>query len=134
MELCAPLFPRPSHTILLPIQLTRGLAKSQDTQQHDALTRMEQLKTVMEDSAHCMVCERPLTTNGLLIPFYRSVWERDAVIVSDICSRMPRIDTNAPPLFRYPNGVITCTSCMKDPTVCPKTGTHFKTRVLKRNK
>ena len=36
--------------------------------------RMEQLKTVMEDSAACMVCERSLTSNGLLIPFYRSVW------------------------------------------------------------
>ncbi|EGD72544.1 hypothetical protein PTSG_00567 [Salpingoeca rosetta] len=81
-------------------QLTKGLARSENTQLHKERMMLHQQRVVMdEEHAKCMVCGRDLAPNGQVGPF-----------------------------VRYPNAIITCLGCGSDPYVCPKTGKRFSTR------
>eukprot|EP00730_Choanoeca_flexa_P004224 TRINITY_DN11635_c0_g1_i3.p2 TRINITY_DN11635_c0_g1~~TRINITY_DN11635_c0_g1_i3.p2 ORF type:complete len:311 (+),score=70.01 TRINITY_DN11635_c0_g1_i3:1859-2791(+) len=80
-------------------RVKKGLAKSEALQTREHQTMLRRQFSRLDERAACMHCGKMLFTAGVLKPF-----------------------------MRYPNGVITCLECGENPSVCPKTGTHFKVK------
>eukprot|EP00049_Salpingoeca_infusionum_P006442 m.106954 g.106954 ORF g.106954 m.106954 type:complete len:927 (+) comp13313_c0_seq2:202-2982(+) len=79
--------------------MRRALLKSKAIQLGDEKVALEKQTIEMEENAGCMVCGSLLALEGTVSAFYR-----------------------------YPNGVIACKNCAKDPTTCPLTSVRFKLR------